>query len=69
MITPEWLLALMDRLRTEWALEGVRNPNRDWTPDFAYGVVHGRDQALQLMRGEIEKELAREQEREDNGGT
>ena len=64
MIEPARLLALLDKLRVEWAIDGARNPNLDWTPEFAYGVVHGRDMALQLIRTTIEGIIADEQEEE-----
>lgn len=69
MVTAGRILASLDRLRTEWAIEGAEKPKLDagWTPDFAYGVVHGRDQALQLIRQEVEQMLAAE-EGEDDGG-
>jgi hypothetical protein len=64
MLEPANLIALLERRRVEWALEGARYPDRDVPPELALGMIVGRDEAVQLILEDIRQIIAEEEDRE-----
>lgn len=65
MFEAKKLLALIDALRAEWAASGAATPLRDFpSMEFAYGVVHGRDNAAQMFREAIVAAMSEEEDKE-----
>lgn len=63
MISVGKIIAVVERLRADWAKEAVRNPDKE-NPVFAYGQAAGRDAAAELIIAEI-TEMLNEEEDED----
>jgi len=67
MIAPETILRLLDRLKTEWALDVAENPDKG-NATFCLGLLYGRTQAIELIRGGI-LDMIKEEEDEDGAGS